>query len=90
MNARADIERNYGIRYSVLDNLPYFDASRMTVIDPMHNLLLGTAKYMLNVWKELNYLTNEHLIQIQSLINKFVCPARWYRQNSIEDCIWFF
>ena len=74
-NARADIERNYGIRYSVLDNLPYFDASRMTVIDPMHNLLLGTAKYILNVWKELNYLTNEHLIQIQSLINKFVCPG---------------
>ena len=48
-NTRAEqraIERAYGIRYSVLLELPYFDAARMCVIDPMHNLLLGTAKHM--------------------------------------------
>ncbi len=32
-----------GVRYSVLLELPYFDAPRMCIVDPMHNLLLGSA-----------------------------------------------
>ncbi len=44
------IEREHGCRYSVLLQLPYFDPIRMCVIDPIHNLLLGTAKHMLSVW----------------------------------------
>ena len=35
---QVDIERQHGCRYSVLLRLPYFDAIRMCVIDPMHNL----------------------------------------------------
>ena len=38
------IEQRHGIRYSCLIELPYFDCSRMCIVDPMHNLLLGTAK----------------------------------------------
>jgi hypothetical protein len=38
------------VRYSVLIELPYFDPIKYTVIDPMHNLFLGTAKYCLNLW----------------------------------------
>ncbi|EIW74493.1 hypothetical protein CONPUDRAFT_67603 [Coniophora puteana RWD-64-598 SS2] len=34
----------YGIRWTELARLPYFDVVRQTVIDPMHNLLLGIAK----------------------------------------------
>ena len=37
-------ESRYGIRYSVLLALPYFNAVRFTVVDVMHNLFLGTAK----------------------------------------------
>ena len=40
-------ELELGCRYSVLLDLPYFDPVRMSIIDPMHNLYLGTAKYML-------------------------------------------
>ena len=36
-----------GCRYSVLLKLPYFDAPRMLIIDPMHNLFLGSAKHFL-------------------------------------------
>ena len=36
----------YGCYFSVLLELEYFDAIRFTVIDPMHNLYLGTAKRM--------------------------------------------
>ncbi len=46
----------------------------MCVIDPMHNLLLGTAKHMLSVWKDLNLLTNVHLQEIQTKVDKFVTP----------------
>ena len=39
-------ESEVGCRYSVLLDLPYFDPVRMLIIDPMHNLYLGTAKYV--------------------------------------------
>ena len=39
------IEHEIGARYSELMKLPYFDCVRFTVIDPMHNLFTGTAKY---------------------------------------------
>ncbi len=36
------MESKYGVRYSIL---PYFDPIKFTVIDPMHNLFLGTGKH---------------------------------------------
>lgn len=39
--------KNHGVRYSVLLQLPYFDIVRCHIIDPMHNLLLGTAKHVM-------------------------------------------
>ena len=39
--------RLYGVHYSALCKLNYFDCVRFHVIDPMHNLFLGTAKYVL-------------------------------------------
>ena len=39
---RKNIERKSGVRYSCLLELPYFNAQRMCIVDPMHNLLLGT------------------------------------------------
>lgn len=62
-------------RYSVLNELDHFDPVRFHVIDPMHNLLLGTAKHMLKVWKESELLTNESLDAIQDLLNDVVVPC---------------
>lgn len=42
----------YGTRYTELHRLPYFDCVRFTIVDPMHNLFLGTAKRMLETWLE--------------------------------------
>ena len=39
---RDELFKTYGVRYTELNRLPYFDAIRMTVVDPMHNILLGT------------------------------------------------
>lgn len=41
--SRERLEKEYGIRYLVLLDLDYFDPVRMTFINPMHNLFLGTA-----------------------------------------------
>ena len=42
----------YGVRWSEFARLPYFDLVRYTVVDPMHNLLLGMLT-IINI-----YLTN--------------------------------
>ncbi len=42
---KTKAESQLGCRFSVLLDLPYFDPVRMLVIDPMHNLFLGSAKY---------------------------------------------
>ena len=47
------IEREYD---TVLLEL---DASRMCTSDPMHNLLLGTAKHVIDVWKRLEVINTK-------------------------------
>ena len=69
------IEREYGCRYSVLLELPYYDIVRFCVIDPMHNLLLGTAKHVLSVWKSTGVIGESHFDDIQSKFDAFVTPT---------------
>ena len=38
LHEAGNLESQTGIRYSVLNELPYFDPARFTIIDPMHNL----------------------------------------------------
>lgn len=73
-SAQIDIERTYGCRYSVLLQLPYFDPIHMCVIDPMHNLLLGTARRMMSVWKDMGIITQANFTQIQEKVNSFLTP----------------
>ena len=53
--------RMHGVRYSELNRLPYFDPIRMTIIDPMHNILLGTS----SITSEQLFLTQPFLTQLQ-------------------------
>lgn len=76
-NTKADqakIERDCGIRYTVLLELPYFDAARMCTVDPMHNLLLGTAKKMVQLWKELSIIDEKTFVSVQEKVDSFICP----------------
>ena len=54
-----------GVRYSLLLELPYFDAPRMLSVDPMHNLFLGTAKHMFNIWIEKDVFTFQQAKALQ-------------------------
>ena len=44
MRTKTDLQKaesKLGCRYSALVKLPYFNAPRMLIIDPMHNLFLS-------------------------------------------------
>ena len=75
LSDQKKIERDHGCQYSVLLELHYFDPIRMCVVDPMHNLLLGSAKHMVSVWTELNLVTSHHLKIIQDHVDCFVTPS---------------
>ena len=72
---RKVIERDYGCRYSVLLELPYYDIVRFCIIDPMHNILLGTAKHVLNIWKLLGIIGESQFSDIQNVVDGFITPS---------------
>ena len=64
-----------GARYSVLFQLPYYDAIRFALIDPMHNLLLGSAKHVLKTWIEMGILSESDLERVQKRVNLVKPPS---------------
>ena len=56
-------ESELGCRYSTLLQLPYFDAVRMLIIDPMHNLYLGTAKRIFGIWVRRDMISTAGLMR---------------------------
>ena len=71
---RSGLEKRYGVRYTVLLTLPYYNAVSFCMIDPMHNLLLGSAKTFTKLWIQ-------HSCQpcafatIQRAVDAFVTPS---------------
>ena len=41
----------------------------------MHNVLLGSAKHMMILWKENKIVTEAHFTNIQAIVDKFVIPV---------------
>ena len=72
---RVAIEWSYGVMYSCLLQLPYFNPPRMCIIDPMHNLFLGTAKHCVDVWKSTGLLSTDNLLIMQMRVNDYFCPS---------------
>lgn len=71
---RKSIEKDYGIRYSALIDLPYFNPITFAVVDPMHNLLLGTAKHMIQTWLEKEILNRANFEEIEQTVSKIHTP----------------
>jgi len=74
-SAQQEIEKGAGIRYSELLRLPYFDIVRCHLVDPMHNLFLGTAKKVLKLWRDRKLLTERKFEEIQELMDEINPPA---------------
>ena len=77
-SARDKVEVKYGYRFSALMHLEYFDCVRLNLIDPMHNLFLGTAKHVVkNVWiSEENPIIPKNLYgALQEKVDKCIVPS---------------
>jgi len=57
------LAKKYGLYYSSLLKLEYFDVIQFSAIDPMHNLFLGTAKRMFKIWIANGLLNPSHTIR---------------------------
>ena len=64
-----------GSRYSAITHLPYYDAVHFTLIDPMHNLFLGTAKHVLNTWVNEGILSSQEQTTLQARVDKVRPPT---------------
>lgn len=48
-DAREEFFTRVGVRWSEFARLEYFDMVRWTVVDPMHNLLLGKSHFSFEI-----------------------------------------
>jgi hypothetical protein len=70
------LSRKYGINYySELLKLEYFDVIRFCSIDPMHNLFLGTAKYIFKHWVAEGILSKKDLETLERRIDGLEVPV---------------
>ena len=80
-------ESEFGYRYSCLLELPLFDAIRKLIIDPMHNLHIGTAKSIMhNIWIKAGLLDKVRLNRINGKMSSVIIPpnVKFGRLPSIE------
>ena len=74
-----------GCRYSILLKLPYFDAPRMLIVDPMHRVFLGSAKYFLkSILVNHKIITESDFSIIQDHVDSVVVPSDIGRIQSIQ------
>ena len=75
-NAIESLETETGVKHSILTELPYFNPIRFTVIDPMHNFFLGTAKtVMKKIWLERGTISSTQLDTIQTRVDSLQVPS---------------
>lgn len=72
---QKSMESQLGCRYSAFLDLPYFNSPRFLIVDPMHNLFLGTGKHMINLWIEFKLLTSNNFLQVQSFVDNIIVPS---------------
>ena len=69
---QSEVIKKYGVCYSILLLLPYFNIVRFHVIDAMHNLLLASAKHVTRVWCDSGILCTKNLQKIQDTVNSLI------------------
>lgn len=78
MKDKQQVESRYGTRYTELLRLPYFDCVKFTIVDPMHNLFMGSAKHIMqNVWlnESNSLLSDAQLKRIQQKVDEVRFPS---------------
>jgi hypothetical protein len=74
--ARKRFVKQTGVRWSELLRLPYFDPIRFIIVDPMHCLFLGIARWIVKqLWINTEVLSSDSLKTIQKKMNQFQIPT---------------
>ncbi len=74
--SRKRMVKQTGVRWSELLRLQYFDPIRFIIIDPMHCLFLGIARWIVKrIWIEEGILAPKTLKKIQKKMDEFQVPA---------------
>ena len=71
---RKAITKEFGVRYSCLLELSYFNPVRFAVLDPMHNLYLGSSKHMMEIWTDKGMLNKNQFTIIEETVSKIITP----------------
>ena len=74
-NQRKKLAFVTGIRDSILLELHYLDLTKSVVFDPLHNILLGSAKAIWKLWLSQNILTKDILKRIEPQLKNIKVPA---------------
>ena len=74
LQKKREIIKAHGIRYTVLLSLPYYDAVRFCLIDPMHNFHLGSARTFVKLWMRVDNVSEVNLLCIQKAVDEFNVP----------------
>ena len=70
------VESETGYRYTAFLRLSYFNPTRMLIVDPMHNLFLGLAKFHLKVLLiGRNMISESELETLQHRVNHTIVPS---------------
>lgn len=74
--ARKRFVKQTGVRWSELLRLSYFDPIRFMIIDPMHCIFLGIARWIVKqIWVDEGILTQNSFNQIQKAMDQFQVPS---------------
>lgn len=71
------LQTSTGSKWSELHRLCYFDVVRLTTVDPMHNLFLGTPKRMIEVWEGRGLLTVNDFKAMADESSSVIIPSQY-------------
>ena len=84
---KGKLESSHGCRFSVLLDLTYFDPASMLIVDPMHNLYLGTAKNIFHlIWVKRGIISSTSMEIINDRIASLEIPAH-SKMSRLPPCV---
>ena len=64
----------FGVCYSEIVRLPYFNIIEQHVIEPIHHMGLGTEKHIVGIWKDIGLLGPAEFEIIQERVDSMLVP----------------
>ena len=76
VTGRNKLSQEFGINFwSSLLDLEYVDIIRCCSVDPMHNLFLGTAKYVFKLWDKQGIIGKKQMKELEKHIEEMDVPT---------------